>query len=89
MKLKELDCVFDESEFWFRPEVLNPNPLNLGDILRVFDVLKYLFFELILDQLLNNFQNMCININECIIFITVSFSTSVSKLGHPKWGQNT
>ena len=84
MKLKELYCVFDESEFRFRPEVLNPNPLNLGDILHVFDVSKYLFFKLILDQLLNNFQNMCININKCIIFITVSFSTSVSKLGHPK-----
>ena len=51
MKLKELDCVFDESEFRFRPEVLNPNPLNLRDILRVFDVLKRLFSKLLLDQL--------------------------------------
>ena len=51
MKLEELDCVFDESEFRFRPEVLNPNPLNLRDILRVFDVLKRLFFKVILDKL--------------------------------------
>ena len=35
--------VFNVLEFWFRPEVLNPNHLNLDNILCVFDILNQLF----------------------------------------------
>ena len=53
MKFKELYCVLDESEFWFRPEVMNPNHLNLGNILRVFDILKRLFPNWLMIQFSN------------------------------------
>ena len=84
IKLNLFLRVFNVSEFWFRPEVTNPNHLNLGNILLIFDIYnnffahEYWFNCGITSIVYATTSYLSLNLENKI------FSIHVSNLGHPK-----